>query len=413
MPVRLLHSSDWHLGHVLKDVDREAEQQAFLDWVAKTCEAEAVHGLLVAGDVFDVSNPPTAALAMWSRFLVGLWRRMPRLHVVVIGGNHDSAHRLEVTDPFLEALERLHVLGALPRRDGAPDLDRALVRIEGDGGEAALVAAIPFLRAADLRAEELGDATAPVRRVHAQVFAGAAARRQAGDALVAMGHLFVAGGSAGSAERTLVGGIGAVPADVFPAELAYVALGHLHRPQAFDGGRIRYSGAPLPLSFDEAAHAQQAVIVTLTGGALAEARAVDVPQPRRLLRLPEGGAARLPEVLAALDALPPAEGAGPREGWPLLEVRVLLDQPEPGLQALLDARLEGRAARLVRWERIPTGEESALADEAPGKALGDLDPVDVLKARWTSKKLPGEPPEAVLAAFAEVLDLARAKERTR
>src|SRR6266568_8128044 len=149
MPFRFLHTSDWHLGHVLHDVDRAVEQRAFLSWLAARCEAEQVHALLVAGDLFDVSNPSAAAQALWAEFLVGLWRRMPTLQVIAIGGNHDSAHRLETTEPFLRALDRLHVLGALPRRDGAVDTARALIRVEGDG-ESALIAAVPFLRAADL-----------------------------------------------------------------------------------------------------------------------------------------------------------------------------------------------------------------------------------------------------------------------
>jgi exonuclease SbcD len=399
MTVRLLHTSDWHLGQSLHDVDRTGEHREFLAWLAGLCERERIHALLVAGDVFDVSNPPAASVTLLAEFLVALWRRLERLQVIVVGGNHDSAHRLETTEPFLGALGRLHVLGALPRRDGAIDADRALVRVQGDGGASALVAAIPFLRAADLRADELeGDPATPVRRIHEELLGAARGRLRPGEPLVVMGHLFVSGGAA-SSERQLVGGVGAVPPDAFPPEVAYAALGHLHRPQAI--GRLRYSGAPLPLSFDEAAHPQEVVRVELSPGALVLATGIPTPRTRPLLRIPEGDPGPLEEVLAALRALP-ARGDLAEDRLPLLEVRVRLERPEPGLRAQLDAALEGRAARLVSWRAAPTGSGAGLGDALPAAALADLDPIDVFRRRWASRH-EGEPPAELLAAFDELL----------
>jgi len=404
MTLRLIHTSDWHLGHVLHDVDRAPEQRAFLAWLADLCEREGAHGLLVAGDLFDVSNPPAAAVALLAEFLMGLWTRLPDLRVVAIGGNHDSAHRLETTEPYLRQLGRLHVLGALPRHGEAIDLDRALVRIEG-GGHSALVAAVPFLRGCDLRVEELnGDPAAPVRRIHRELFEAAKARLKQGEALVAMGHLFVAGGARSSSERQLVGGVGAVPTDAFPAEVAYAALGHLHRPQVLEG-RIRYSGAPVPLSFDEAAYPQQVVVVDLADAKLQAARTVDTPRTRQLLRVPAEGTAPLVEVLEQLRALP-LRGALHADAVPLLEARIQLTKPEPTLRAQLDEALEGRAARLVKWQVAYTGDGAALADALPAASLTDLDPVDVFRRRWPSLHQ-GEPPAELLAAFAELLQEAR------
>ncbi len=404
MALRLVHTSDWHLGHVLHDVDRAPEQRAFLAWLADLCEREGAHGLLVAGDLFDVASPPAAAVGMLAEFLVDVWRRLPQLTVVAIGGNHDSPHRLETTEPFLRALGRLHVVGAAPRGPAGLEPERALVRIEG-GGESALVAAIPFLRAADLRAEDLGaDPAAPVRRVHDAVFGAARARRRPGEALVAMGHLFVVGGASGASERTLVGGAGAVPSDAFPPDVAYGALGHLHRPQAI-GARLRYSGAPLPLSFDEAQHEQQVVVVDLAGGALVAARAVPTPRPRPLLRVPADGPAPLAEVLEQLRALPPLGDLSP-ERVPLLEARVRLARPEPALRARLDEAVEGRAARLVRWQVVLDGDGAALGDGSPAATLDELDPVDVFRRRWASR-FGGEPTAELLGAFDELLAEAR------
>lgn len=404
MTTRLIHTSDWHLGHVLHDVDQGPEQRAFLDWLVAQCEQERAHGLLVAGDLFDVSNPPATAVAMLARFLMEVWRRLPKLQVVAIGGNHDSAHRLETTEPFLSALGRLHVLGAVPRQGGAIDTGRALIRIEGDG-DSVLVAAVPFLRAADLRVDDLGgDPATPVRRVHDELFAAARAQRRQGEALVAMGHLFVTGGATGGAERQLVGGVDAVPADAFPPDVAYAALGHLHRPQTI-AGRLRYSGTPIPLSFDEAAYAQEITVVALEAGGLKSTRSVPVPRTRPLLQIPGAAHAPLSEVLSLLRALP-ARGDLADELVPLLEVRVLLERPEPTLRGDLEAALAGRAARLVKWPVKYTGSGAGLADAAPSRSLSDLDPVEVFKMRW-AKVHGGEPGVELLAAFDALLAEAR------
>jgi len=409
MPVRLVHTSDWHLGHTLHDLDRTAEHRAFLGWLADLCERERADALLVAGDVFDASNPPAAAVALLAGFLVDLWRRLDRLQIIVIGGNHDSAHRLETTEPFLRALGRLHVLGALPRRDGAIDVERTLVRVEGSGGSA-LVAAVPFLRAADLRADELGgDPAAPVRRVHDELFAAARQRLRPGEPLVAMGHLFVAGGAAGASERQLVGGVGAVPPDAFPPDVAYAALGHLHRPQSL-GGRLHYAGAPIPLSFDEAAYPQEVSVVDLAPGAPPTRRGFEVPRARQLLRVPPSGPAALEAVLDALRALP-ARGDLSDAAVPLLEARVLLARPEPALRARLDEALEGRAARLVSYPVTLQGDGAALGDGAGAPDLAELNPFDVFRRRWASR-FPGEPPAELLAAFDALLAEARGEVTT-
>jgi exonuclease SbcD len=111
--VRLLHTSDWHLGHTLHGINRKYEHGKLLAWLADTAVEENIDAILISGDVFDAASPPTEAQEMWCRFLVDTWKRLPHLQIVVIGGNHDSAARLQVTDPFLRALGRLHVVGGI------------------------------------------------------------------------------------------------------------------------------------------------------------------------------------------------------------------------------------------------------------------------------------------------------------
>src|SRR5688572_7407237 len=148
--MRLLHTSDWHLGHTLYDTSREAEHAAFLEWLLDTLEAHKVDALLVAGDIFDTANPSAEAQASWYRFVAQARIRCPKLDVVVIGGNHDSAARLDAPDPLFAALD-VRVVGGLPKARGSVDLERLLVPLKNAQGKVgAWVAAVPYLRPADL-----------------------------------------------------------------------------------------------------------------------------------------------------------------------------------------------------------------------------------------------------------------------
>ncbi len=276
--MRLLLTSDWHLGQSFHQFDRRAEHQAFLDWLLGVLEAEAVDALLIAGDVFDTSNPSAQAQAQLYRFLAEARRRLPRLGIVMTAGNHDSPGRLEAPAPLLSALDA-HVLGQVGRQG---DVDAALGRLlvplrDAAGREAAWCIAMPFLRPDDLpRVEGADDPYASgVAALYRRAFALADARRQPGQAIVALGHLHLAGGevSEDSERRIVIGGAEALPAGIFDPRIAYVGLGHLHRAQRIGGDPTRrYCGSPLPMSFSEVGYRHQVVLVELAGEGVAETR---------------------------------------------------------------------------------------------------------------------------------------------
>jgi exonuclease SbcD len=301
---------------------------------------------------------------------------------------------------------RLHVVGGAARRGGAPDPDRLIVTLEDASGRpAALVAAVPFLRAADLGPGAAdAEAAEATRRFYAEVVGRARARRAPGTALLATGHLYAVGGRISElSERRLSAGLqSAVPDDVFPPDLAYVALGHLHLAQPV-GGRenVRYAGSVLPLSFGERGYRHGVVIAELDGEALRAQRVVRVPRFVELLSVPDADEpAPLDDVLRALEALP-ARGEGPDAERPLLEVRVRLDHPEPALRALLDQALAGKEARLVRIATALRGDGRALGD-GEERALGELVPEEVFLRKYAAEF--DDPPSAeLLAAFRELL----------
>ena len=413
--MRIVHTADWHLGHVLYDRDREAEHRAFLDWLLDLLEKESVDALLVCGDVFEGANPPASALALWYGFLADASRRCRGLQVVVVAGNHDSPARLEAPAPVLAALS-VSVVGFLPRAESEVDVERLVVplRERSSGEVAAWVAAVPFLRLGDLPGGEATPAGVVdgVRGIYARALDSARARRKTGQALLATGHCYVEGMRlSDESERKVLGGNQhPLPVDVFPADVDYVALGHLHFPQQVGGrGNVRYSGSPLPLSLDEDVYPHQVCLVELQGGRSGDVKTVRVPRSVPILRLPDEPAP-LAEVLALLEKLPaaPPREAGEPDRRPWLEVRVQLEGSEFGYQGEIAEALEGKDARLVKITPQRTGSGETLADGA-GTSLEELTPGTVFRKLWERENADPVPAE-LEAAFHELVDVASQEE---
>ncbi len=268
--MKILHTSDWHLGRALYGRKRYVEFEHFLDWLLKTIAQEQADVLLVAGDVFDTGTPGNTAQALYYRFLHRVAASCCR-HVVIIAGNHDSPSFLNAPRELLKALD-VHVVGNLTE-----DLnDELLVLNDAQGHPEMIVCAVPYLRDRDIRVAEAGESITDkerkliegIRNHYAGIVSLARQKRAALGAdipVVAMGHLFTAGGKTveGDGVRELyVGSLAHVAANIFPDDLAYVALGHLHVPQKVGGSdNVRYSGSPLPMGFGEAGQQKSVVLV--------------------------------------------------------------------------------------------------------------------------------------------------------
>ena len=295
--VKFIHTSDWHIGQTLNGWARDTEHRSFLDQLGELIVDHDVDALIVAGDVFDGINPSADSQRMLYGALAGFRQKRVGLQTIVIAGNHDPAGRLEAPEAVLRAIG-VHVVGTIHRRDGMVDMDRHLLPIADATGEVrAQVLAIPFLRAADLPGLSLADAPAegsPIvtatRTLHLEL--AEAARSRAGESpIVVTGHLHCAGGleSEGAERRILVGGEHAVPPEIYGEIFAYVALGHLHRAQNLDGGRVRYSGSPFPLSATEIGYDHGVTLVELDGHKITTTH-LPLERPVPCLRIPETGA---------------------------------------------------------------------------------------------------------------------------
>jgi DNA repair protein SbcD/Mre11 len=329
MPLRILHTSDWHLGATTGGLQRRPDHDRFLAWLTGLLRAERTDLLVVAGDVFDQANPSAEALRQYYGFLVGLQTTAVR-QVVVVAGNHDSPSRLEAPRELLDAID-VHVVGTFDREGGRR---RALLPVHGEGRVEAVVAAVPYvheyrlgIRAAGL---PVAEAAALFRDRFAALYrelADEAVATWPGVPLIATGHLTCVGATPEDSPVPihLAGSIGVLPADVFDPRYRYVALGHIHRPMRVAAGPAWYSGTPVALRLQEADTPRRVLALELDGeGGPIEPRAIEVPRFRRLVEL-RGDAA---QVRSGLEAL-----AWHEELPPLVWVRLQLEHRSPELAA--------------------------------------------------------------------------------
>lgn len=402
--MRFLHTSDWHLGQKFIGQNRDAEYAAALDWLLQTIENEQVDALIVAGDVFDINNPPVSAEELYYRFLTRLIGSRCR-HIVIVGGNHDLPSRLNAPAGLLRALN-VHVVGS-----ATDDPADEIVELrEADGSLAAVVAAVPFLRDKDLKISVSGESTDErVNRIREGI---AEHYRQIGELVsnqmpstvhrppsIVTGHLHAAGAVSHSEQRNIyIGNLDNIAADQFPEVFDYVALGHIHRPQRvgkFD--HIRYSGSLIPLSFSETQDRKIVLLLDfLPTQRRPEIREIAVPIFRKLLSV----RGSLPDVEAKLEAAHNPDA--PLPAW--VEVVVESDHHIPNLDLVLREKAKNWRLEILKIKnerRFQTLDDLAAAAEN----LDNLSPEEVFL-----KKIEGLPEieqAELVDSFRELQDWAR------
>ena len=411
--LRLIHTADWHLGQTLHGIDRGPEHDRFLEFLTDTLIEERADALVVAGDVFDSASPSAVAQQRYYRFVADLRKRLPELQVVILGGNHDSPARLDAPADLLESLG-IHVIGGIRRgTDGEIDLDAHLVRLKGQSGDATLLA-VPFLRPRDvsqLAATDGATENMAIERFVAgyrELIRRLVARSRemnASERLIATGHCYMAGASTSddSERKIQMGNQAALPAEIYlePAlDLAYVALGHLHRAQSVDVDHVRYSGSPIPLSLAERSYSHQILIVDVPerGPAVAEPR--HVPRSVAFEVVPEEPTP-LSEVEGILRARSRSDGSSDSAFWPVLEVRVRLEAPEPKLRERIHAALDGAPARLARIS-VHTDRPDHPSTADPAHRLEELSAEEIFRQAYLRDR--GRPPgPELLELFDELM----------
>lgn len=397
--MKILHTSDWHLGQKLAGRDRDEEHRRVLDWLAAFIEQNRVDVLIVAGDVFDIHNPPNSARELYFRFLNKLVQSKVR-HVVIIGGNHDSPYMLEAPKDLLQLLG-IRVIGAV-----GSSVDDEIIELKDPQGRLELVvAAVPFLRDQDLRQAFEGETIAEryqrVRQAIVEHYHKVAQRieeRLMGDVpVVATGHLYATGATSSARQDNIyLGNLENINAADFPDIFDYVALGHIHRAQTVGGHQhIRYSGSLIPLSFSETKDDKLVLLIEMENGALKAVSEVQLPVFRRLKTI-EGDLRYIKERLQQLheqhrEELPP---------W----VELLLEtaHPDPGIADELRQFADGLQPEILAI-KLKHHQFMSL-DEMVGVELDALSAEEVFLRRCEAMGISGEKKESLLATYRELLE---------
>jgi len=397
--MRLLHTSDWHLGRSLMLLKRHDELTAFLEWLIKTIEERNIDTLIVAGDVFDNTTPATAAQELYYRFLSRAATTCCN-NIVIVAGNHDSPTLLDAPAQILKAIN-VHVVGT----PGKFPENETIVLKNRNGEPQAVVCAVPYLRDRDIRkvtpGESVEDKAAALIMGMRQHYATACEtaerlRQQLGDLpLIATGHLFTAGGIAveGDGVRELyVGTIAHFNADLFPSTIDYMALGHLHAPQPA-GGRehIRYSGSPIPMNFCEAKQQKKVIQVEFVGRR-PQIEEIAVPCFQPLEKI-SGDLAALTGRIAQLVG----ENSN---AW--LEIEYTGEMLVPNLDEEISRAIAGSELKVTRTINRNSTHLRLAGDETP-QSLENMNELAVFDYCLKARNVPEEQRPELIQAYQEII----------
>ncbi len=302
--MRIIHTSDWHLGQYFFIKTRAQEHQQFLDWLLAQIREQQVDAVIVAGDIFDTGSPPSYARELYNRFIVAI--RDTQCQLIILGGNHDSVATLNESKSLLACLNTTVIANVHTETPQAP-----IILYQKNHTPGALLCAIPYLRPRDMINSKSGQSGADKQGALKEAIADYYQRQyqaaldlrkqlNVNIPIIATGHLTTIGASVSDSVREIyIGTLEAFNATLFPP-FDYIALGHIHRPQRVNkSGHIRYSGSPIPLSFDESAQQKSVCLIDFEQDKLAEMTLLPIPE-FQLLRTLSGS---LQEIATQLEKL--------------------------------------------------------------------------------------------------------------
>ncbi len=390
--MRILHTSDWHLGQHFMGKSRQAEHQALIDWLVAQVDAQAVDAVLIAGDIFDTGAPPSYARGLYNDLVARLHRAGVAL--LLLGGNHDSVATLSESRSVLAFLGST-VMAAVG------DAAEQVVVLPQRGGQrepGCIVCAVPFIRPRDVLQSQAGHSAedkqqslqTAIQAYYQAVVAAGRARQvslqhELGRVvpLIATGHLTTVGASSNESVREIyVGSLDAFPTNAFPL-VDYLALGHIHKPQKVGGlNHIRYCGSPIPLGFDEARQHKEMLLVDLNETGLVAVTALPVPRFQALVSV--GG-----NLASLAGAIATAAQAGTAQKPVWLEVTVAEDDYLADLPERIGAMTQGLPVEVLRVRRQRTSTTATLAMDLTA-TLDELSPHDVFARRLAAEDLSPE-----------------------
>ncbi|WP_407331261.1 exonuclease subunit SbcD [Enterovibrio sp. 27052020O] len=388
--MKILHTSDWHLGQNFFTKSRKHEHQAFLDWLLDQIDQHQIDAVIVAGDIFDTGAPPSYARELYNKFVVAISQRQCSL--IVLGGNHDSVSTLKESKALLACLNTYVVANSSDNLQ-----DQLLELKQADGTVGAILCAVPFVRPRDVVTSQAGESGSDKRQAlgdaikshYHSLYQAAIHLRDENQwdvPILATGHLTALGVSPSKSVRDIyIGTLDGFAADGFPPA-DYIALGHIHRPQIVaKSEHIRYCGSPIPLSFDELKFAKQVVLVEFEGSQRVSIELIDVPrfQPMAVLK------GSLADIEVQLNAL--KDHDDPKPIW--LHIEVEVQDYLSDLQQHIQALTENLNVDVLQLQRARGHKAQALTQEAK-ETLAELTPGDVFQKRLALEVFEGEEEQA-------------------
>lgn len=395
--MKLIHTADWHIGQSFYGYNRDNEHRIFFEWLRTVIKKEEADALLIAGDVFDSPNPPASAQRLFYHFLRNVTEENSHLQIIIISGNHDSAARLEAPMPLLESLN-VTIKGIIKRNENGIDYSDLVVPIHDKNGEIRIwCMAVPYIRQGDYPPSD--SYAQGVKNLYEAVYNEALKYANQEQMIIAMGHLQATGSEISEddrSERTVIGGLDCISPDAFAPEIAYTALGHLHKGQRVSKREnVRYAGSPLPMSFAEKNYKHGVEIVELDKNIEMKIRREIFDAPVSLQSVPET-AQPADDVLQAIDLIDPLS-----ENY--IEVLVSVEGPEPALNYRIEQALENKRVRLTRILRKPvTNATSSEKRILNYDELRKISPVEMAKDAYL-KKYGSEMPEDLETLLNEVV----------
>ena len=374
--MRIIHTADWHLGQFFYSKSRAREHQAFLDWLLDQIVQHQVDALIIAGDLFDTGSPPSYAREMFNRFVVAL--QPSGCQLVVLAGNHDSVATLNESRELLACLNTQVITSATPQGE-----QQVLTLKQRDGAPGALLCAIPYLRPRDILRSQAGQSgrekqislLEAIEQHYQHCFAAAQAQRDAQDVtlpIIATGHLTTVGVTKSDSVRDIyIGTLDAFPAQAFPPA-DYIALGHIHRAQRIaNSEHIRYSGSPIPLSFDELGR-EKSVFLLEFSTTLDTVTPLTIPhfQPMQMLK---GSMAEIEHQLAQFSA-----SASEQPVW--LDIEITTQEYLSDLQRRIEALTENLPVEVLLVRRSREHRQRSL-ERLENETLSELKVEDVFARR--------------------------------
>ncbi|MDX7987432.1 exonuclease subunit SbcD [Xenorhabdus sp. 12] len=382
--MKIIHTSDWHLGQYFFTKNRAAEHKHFLHWLIEQIVQHDVDALIIAGDIFDTGSPPSYARELYNKFIVAL--QATGCQLVILGGNHDSVATLNESKALLSYLNTTVIANV----DTEETEQQIKILNTKDGQAGAILCGIPYLRPRDIMVSQAGQSgtqkqqalqdaiTEHYHQLYQQAYA---LREKLGQPLpiIATGHLTTVGASTTDSVRDIyIGTLEAFPAQAFPPA-DYIALGHIHRPQIVGKSeQIRYSGSPIPLSFDEVGQEKSVCLVDFNVGKLESITLLPIPlyQPMQLIR------GNLKQIEEQLQAFKMYQGELPV--W--LDIEVATQDYLHDIQKRIQTLCEGLPVEIILLRRSKHTRQLSLSEQSK-ETLTELSVTEVFERRLAQAEI--------------------------